>query len=98
MGRRGLGIAAALALAGLVLFGACAVDRALNRTTGAPQPVAEEVRRIHAGLRVVDLHADPLIWNRDLLARGRRGHVDLPRLQEGGVALQVFGVREIEHF
>jgi microsomal dipeptidase-like Zn-dependent dipeptidase len=93
MGARGLGIGAVLALAaGLALFGACAVDGALNRVAGPALPVSEAQRALHAGLVVVDLHADPLIWNRDLLARGRRGHVDLPRLQEGGVALQVFGV------
>src|SRR5258705_1449263 len=40
----------------------------------------------------VDLHADPLLWGRDLLRRGSRGHVDVPRLQEAGAALQVFGV------
>jgi microsomal dipeptidase-like Zn-dependent dipeptidase len=74
------------------LFGACALDRALNRVTEGAAPVSEEALRVHAGLVVVDLHADPLLWNRDLLARGRRGHVDLPRLREGGVALQVFGV------
>jgi microsomal dipeptidase-like Zn-dependent dipeptidase len=38
---------------------------------------------------VADLHADPLLWNRDWLARADRGHTDLPRLQQGGVALQV---------
>jgi microsomal dipeptidase-like Zn-dependent dipeptidase len=40
----------------------------------------------------VDLHADPLLWGRDLLERGSRGQVDLPRLQEAGAALQIFGV------
>ena len=30
------------------------------------------------------------MWNRDLLERADRGHVDLPRLREGHVALQVF--------
>ncbi|HET7039424.1 MAG TPA: dipeptidase, partial [Gemmatimonadales bacterium] len=39
-----------------------------------------------------DLHADSLLWGRDLLRRSRRGHVDLPRLVEGNVALQVFTV------
>jgi microsomal dipeptidase-like Zn-dependent dipeptidase len=39
---------------------------------------------------VADLHADSLLWGRDLLARGTRGHVDVPRLIEGNVALQVF--------
>ncbi|MBI4349306.1 MAG: membrane dipeptidase [Elusimicrobia bacterium] len=44
------------------------------------------------GLPYADLHADPLLWDRDLLAEGRRGHVDLPRLLRGGVGLQVFSV------
>lgn len=44
------------------------------------------------GLRIVDLHADTLLWDRDLLKRSSRGHVDLPRLQAGGSALQVFSV------
>ncbi|PZT94342.1 MULTISPECIES: dipeptidase [Sphingomonas] len=39
---------------------------------------------------IVDLHADTLLWSRDLLTLGTRGQVDLPRLQRGNVALQVF--------
>jgi microsomal dipeptidase-like Zn-dependent dipeptidase len=31
-----------------------------------------------------------LLWSRDLLSRSTRGHIDLPRLQAGNVALQVF--------
>jgi len=93
---RPVGLAAGVlaALVGAVLLGgACAVDRALNRVTErAGEPVPDEVRRLHAGLVVVDLHADPLIWDRDLGRRARHGHVDLPRLREGGVAVQVFGV------
>ena len=41
---------------------------------------------------MADLHADPLLWGRDLVERGTRGHVDIPRLTEGNVALQVFAV------
>ncbi len=41
---------------------------------------------------VVDLHADLCLWRRDLTKRHRRGHADLPRLREGGVALQVVAV------
>jgi microsomal dipeptidase-like Zn-dependent dipeptidase len=41
---------------------------------------------------VADLHADALLWPRDLLKRINYGHVDLPRLQDGGVAVQVFSV------
>lgn len=52
-------------------------------------PHADALQR-HQGLVVADLHADALLWNRDLLERGDYGHVDLPRLREGNVTLQVF--------
>jgi membrane dipeptidase len=93
-GRLLVGATGALALlaGAAVLLAACAVDRVLNRVTQAPVSAGPEAQRIHAGLVVVDLHADPLLWNRDLSRRSRHGHVDLPRLRAGGVALQVFGV------
>ncbi|HEV7893437.1 MAG TPA: dipeptidase [Pyrinomonadaceae bacterium] len=59
---------------------------------GAPYAASERARVLHRGLFVADMHADTLLWDRDLLARASRGHVDLPRLQEGGVALQFFTV------
>jgi microsomal dipeptidase-like Zn-dependent dipeptidase len=55
-----------------------------------PYEISEEARALHATIPVADLHADSLLWNRDLLKRNDRGHVDLPRLREGGVFLQVF--------
>ena len=57
-----------------------------------PYEVSENARNVHDGLLVADLHADSLLWNRNLKKRGTYGHVDLPRLREGGVALQVFGL------
>lgn len=57
-----------------------------------PTPVSGRARELHAGLRVADLHADSLLWGRDLLARGTRGAVDVPRLIEGNVALQVLSM------
>jgi microsomal dipeptidase-like Zn-dependent dipeptidase len=69
-----------------------AVERRFNRVHGAPRAVSERARALHARLLVVDLHADSLLWGRDLLDRGRRGHVDLPRLQAGNVAVQAFTV------
>jgi membrane dipeptidase len=95
--RRG---AVALAAAGAVgAIAARAGGRALvARTerrlclTGQPPPydASEHARELHRGLSVVDLHADSLLWGRDLLRRSERGHVDVPRLIEGNVALQVF--------
>ena len=80
----------------LALFVSCTliasvVDGQLNAVIGHdPYPVSADARGLHAELTVVDLHADSLLWQRSLLERNERGHVDLPRLQEGGVALQVF--------
>lgn len=55
-----------------------------------PYPVSAEAQALHDDMIVGDWHADPLLWNRDLTKRGSYGQVDLPRLIEGGVALQVF--------
>lgn len=55
-----------------------------------PYPIRAEVQALHDSLVVADWHADTLLWKRDLLTASERGHVDLPRLQRGGVAVQVF--------
>jgi microsomal dipeptidase-like Zn-dependent dipeptidase len=66
-------------------------ERRLNATTFVPPYAASDRARVlHERLSVVDLHADSLLWGRDLLVRGDRGHVDVPRLVDGNVALQVF--------
>ncbi len=39
---------------------------------------------------VADLHADSLLWQRNLLKKHDYGHVDIPRLIETNVALQAF--------
>lgn len=57
----------------------------------APEPTPED-RAFHRSLFVADLHADTLNWARDPLARSYFGHVDVPRLLDGNVALQVFTV------
>ncbi|MEO1370232.1 MAG: peptidase M19, partial [Acidobacteriota bacterium] len=54
--------------------------------------MSERAAEVHRGAFVVDLHADSLLWGRNLARRSDRGHVDVPRLLEGGVGLQVFGV------
>ena len=83
---------------GLVLFffffGALRlVDRRLHAVYPGPRLfVSDRTRALHAEMFVADLHADSLCWDRDLLAQNRRGQVDLPKLRQGGVALQVFTV------
>ena len=67
------------------------VERVMNRVL-QPSPYAGSgaAQALHRRLLVADLHADSLLWDRDLLVRGARGQVDVPRLIEGNVALQVF--------
>ena len=65
-------------------------ERRLGPTTKPPPyPASARARELHRALRVVDLHADSLLWGRDLRRRGDQGQVDIPRLIEGNVALQV---------
>jgi membrane dipeptidase len=69
------------------------LETAVNRTRkGPPYAASERARALHRSLFVADMHADSLLWDRDLLARGSRGHADVPRLREGGVALQFFTI------
>lgn len=53
-------------------------------------PVSDEAKSLHASLLIGDWHTDSLLWDRDLLKEESYGHVDIPRLQQGNVALQVF--------
>ncbi|MFQ5571698.1 MAG: dipeptidase [Rhodothermales bacterium] len=66
-------------------------DRRANVFEHAPPyAVREDAQRLHERLLVADLHADLLLWGRNPLKRADYGHVDVPRLIEGNVALQVF--------
>lgn len=82
-----------LAVAGAIAFFTLApgiVERGMNRITGANWPVAPAAEALHKRLTIIDLHADTLLWKRDLLSESAQGHVDLARLETGNVALQVF--------
>jgi membrane dipeptidase len=83
-----------LILCSVVLFVAAPplAELTLNRVTGASSAVSARAQELHRRLFVADLHADSLLWGRDLLERGSRGHVDVPRLIEGNVALEAFTV------
>lgn len=47
---------------------------------------------LHQRLHIADLHCDALLWNRDLFERSKIGHVDVPRLIAGNVALEAFTI------
>lgn len=61
-------------------------------TTDFDAPPDEESVAWYRAADVADAHADATLWNRDLAVRAERGQVDLPRLREAGVRLQIFTV------
>jgi len=67
------------------------VEGSMNQIDGKPLiKVGDAAKKLHATLDIVDLHSDSLMWNRDINIRATRGHMDVPRLQDGNVALQLF--------
>lgn len=92
--RRAVFIALAVltvAIIGFFALGPGMTERSMNKVTGKGLlSVSPQARKLHASLAISDLHADTLLWKRDMLERAERGQVDLPRLQAGNVALQVF--------
>src|SRR5216684_2036677 len=84
-------LAFALLAAAVFAFLPAIIEALLNRVQWRP-PYPAPDWALAVAADEVDLHADPLLWGRDLLERGSRGHVDLPRLLEVGALLQVFGV------
>jgi len=60
--------------------------------TSPPYKISNDARSVHQRLFISDLHADSLLWDRDLLKYGAYGHVDVPRLTNGNVGLQIFSV------
>lgn len=87
-----------LSLLVLIALGAAAfftlapgmIERGLNQIDGKPLPtVSARAKALHETLTIVDLHSDSLLWSRDFLKQADRGHMDLPRLEQGHVALQI---------
>lgn len=93
--RFALGVLLLLLTVGLVAMYTVVPRRVMSSlnfvTPGTPRLASPEYQKFNASLFVADWHADPLLWSRDLAVRDTRGHVDIPRLIEGGVALQGFG-------
>jgi membrane dipeptidase len=78
----------------IIKFGAPAVDNHLNDVSANPlAAVSAEAQKIYDHLPfIADLHCDALLWKRPLHKQLKRAHVDLPKLQQGKVDLQVFTV------
>jgi microsomal dipeptidase-like Zn-dependent dipeptidase len=92
---KGLGILlVVLIIAGLVVLMKIVwpkVDADMNSVNAHnAYPVSEAAKALHDELWIADLHADNLLWRRNPRKRNAHGHVDLPRLREGGVEFQIF--------
>lgn len=67
------------------------VDESKNQVLAhEPFSISIEAKNFHASLIVGDWHADTALWNRDMQGRHSFGHLDLARMQEGNIALQMF--------
>jgi microsomal dipeptidase-like Zn-dependent dipeptidase len=87
-----LGIMALLIIAAILFFilAPGMVEKSMNKVQPVALRITPRALALQKTLDVADMHADSLLWKRDLLARSDRGQVDLPRLQAGHYALQVF--------
>ncbi len=75
------------------LVGPSLLERSQNHTLQAgPYHVSAEAEALHRTLLVADLHADSLLWGRNLLQSSNEGHIDLPRLVQGNGGIQGFTV------
>ena len=98
--RRRVALAAGTAVVGAAAAAGPLLDRYVARVESRMNPVTQgpwpepsgRALALHATLRIADLHADSLLFGRDLVRRSARGHVDVPRMQAGNVALQVFSM------
>jgi membrane dipeptidase len=80
-----------LVVVGFFMFFPAQLDKQTNLVHDSNLPViSEQAKTLHAQLFIGDWHSDSLLWKRDLMDKNDYGHVDIPRLQQGNVALQMF--------
>ena len=84
-------IAFALILIAAAYFAPAQIEKNTNIVLPHSDYVlSKKAKKVHQTLRIGDLPSDSTLWQRDLMTRGDRGHVDIPRMREGNVALQMF--------
>jgi membrane dipeptidase len=83
----------AVAVVGAIFWVPSILEGRYNRVfVRPPYAIPVDAANLQKTLFVADLHADTLLWGRNLLTRTTRGHVDLPRLDQANVSLQFFTV------
>jgi len=70
------------------------IDKDLNPIAQLPPyKASKKAQDIYDSLDFIsDLHADSLLWKRDLLKKNNYGQVDIPRLREARMSLQAFTI------
>ncbi|HRJ28980.1 MAG TPA: dipeptidase [Cyclobacteriaceae bacterium] len=86
-----IGLAALVIIGAILFFGFVATyfDKSMNTVSYS---TIEENSRYDSLSFIADLHCDMLLWNRNFFGLHKYGHVDLPRMQKAGMALQVFTI------
>ena len=88
-----------LSLLGIIVIAAIAwfifapawFEKQTNMVDGEPLPeITAEAQKLHDSLFIVDLHGDTLLWKRKITDSVDYGHIDLERLQQGNIGLQIF--------
>ncbi|GAA6151238.1 dipeptidase [Pseudoteredinibacter isoporae] len=80
-----------LAMGLLRLLAPPMIEKDLNKVIPhEPWRISEQANALHETLLIGDWHSDSTLWDRDLNAHADRGHMDVPRLQAGNVAMQMF--------
>ena len=77
-------------LGGLHVFALWADGKMNSVTENEVQDISSEISAFHSSLMIGDLHSDSTLWSRNLVTRSKRGHIDLPRLRDGNIAIQIF--------
>jgi len=83
----------AVALLLCIFYFPAVLENQFNKKLDSERPLlSTQAKSLHQTLFIADLHADSLLWDRDLTQRSSQGHVDFPRLIEGNNALQTFSI------
>lgn len=87
----GLVIVLIVGAATFFTFAPSIFEKQTNMVDGEPLPeISAEAQKLHDSLMIVDLHSDTLLWKRKITDSVDYGHVDLKRMQDGNVGLQIF--------
>ncbi|MGS2719669.1 dipeptidase [Paraglaciecola aestuariivivens] len=80
----------AIGLLGFFSFFPAYIDKQTNAVHASTLPqVSEQAKALHKTLMIGDWHSDSLLWKRQLGQQHNYAHMDLPRLRQGNVAMQM---------